>query len=96
MAYRIVFTSNAIDDYNEFNAHWRAIIRDALKTHLTHEPAKVSKSRIKRLKELTHPEYRLRVDDVRVFYDIVDTDVVILGIISKEKMEQWLNEHGEK
>ena len=96
MAYRIVFTENAIDDYKELDARWRARIRDAIISHLTHEPAKESKSRIKKLKEIKHPEYRLRVDEMRVFYDVNEGDVVIVAIMSKEKTIEWLEEHGEK
>jgi mRNA-degrading endonuclease RelE of RelBE toxin-antitoxin system len=64
--------------------------------HLINEPAKESKSRIKRLRDLSHPQYRFRVDDLRVFYDIAENDVVVLAIMSKEKTDEWLNEHGEK
>jgi mRNA-degrading endonuclease RelE of RelBE toxin-antitoxin system len=63
---------------------------------LTHEPVKESKSRIKRLRELNHPQYRLRIDEIRVFYDVIGADVVILAIMPKEKTTQWLEEHGEK
>ena len=40
--------------------------------------AKVSKSRIKRLRGLTRPQYRLRVDEFRVLYDIEGQEVQIL------------------
>ena len=96
VAYRIVFTENAIDDYKELDARWRAAIRDAITIHLTHEPRKESKSRIKKLKGIKHPGYRLRVDEMRVFYDVNDSDVVIVAIMTKEKTNQWLEEHGEK
>ncbi|MCG3160226.1 MAG: hypothetical protein JMDDDDMK_01295 [Acidobacteria bacterium] len=96
MAYRIVFTENAIADYEELDARWRATIRDAISIHLTHEPRKESKSRIKKLKDVKHPEYRLRVAEMRVFYDVDGSDVVVLAIMTKEKTDQWLEEHGEK
>jgi|SRR5215475_5766196 len=96
VAYRIVFTENAIDDYEELDARWRATIQEAISIHLTHEPRKESKSRIKQLKDIRHPEYRLRVDEMRVFYDVNDSDVVIVAIMTKEKTNQWLEEHGEK
>jgi mRNA-degrading endonuclease RelE of RelBE toxin-antitoxin system len=96
VAYRIVFTENAIDDYDDLDARWRATIRDAMNVHLTHEPTKESKSRIKKLKDIKHPEYRLRVDEMRVFYDVIDEDVVIIAIMTKEKTIKWLEEHGEK
>ena len=49
----------------------------------THEPTKVSKSRIKRLRGLSQPQYRLRVGDIRVFYDVTETTVHVLAIIPK-------------
>jgi len=48
-------------------AHVRAEVRDAIEVHLRHEPTKVSKSRIKRLRGLSQPQFRLRVGDIRVF-----------------------------
>ena len=43
---------------------------DAIETHLRYEPEKVSKSRIKRLEGLEWPQYRLRIGDIRAFYDV--------------------------
>ncbi|MGO9398722.1 MAG: type II toxin-antitoxin system RelE family toxin, partial [Xanthobacteraceae bacterium] len=65
----------------------RAIVRAALETYLRHEPAKTSRSRIKRLRGLARPQYRLRVDDVRVFYDISNSTVEILAVVSKAEAE---------
>ena len=96
MAYRIVFAENAIEDFTALDARWRAMVRDAIRIHLTHEPMKQSKSRIKRLRDLRHPQFRLGVGEVRVFYDVADMDVVILAVIPKVKAMQWLEEHGEK
>jgi mRNA-degrading endonuclease RelE of RelBE toxin-antitoxin system len=96
VVYRIVLTENAIEDFNALEARWRTTVRDAMRIHLTHEPTKQSKSRIKRLRDLRHPQFRLRVESLRVFYDVIDTDVVIIAIMPKEKTTQWLEEHGEK
>ena len=46
----------------------RAEVRDAMNVHLTHQPTKVSKSRIKRLRGLSRPQFRLRVGDWRVLF----------------------------
>ena len=96
MAYRVVLTENAIEDFKALDARWHATVRDAMRVHLTHEPMKQSKSRIKRLRDLRHSQFRLRVGDIRIFYDVTDADVVILAIMPKEKTLQWLEEHGEK
>jgi len=33
---------------------------------------------------------------MRIFYDVNDSDVVIMAIMTKERTIQWLEEHGEK
>ena len=96
MIYRIVFTENAIGDFNALEARWRATVREAIHIYLTYKPMKQSKSRIKKLRDLRHPQFRLRVGEVRVFYDVADTDVVIIAIMPKAKTLQWLEEHGEQ
>mgnify|MGYP006267548011 FL=1 len=59
----------------------RATVRDAIERHLRCEPAKSSKGRIKRLRGLSHPQFRSRVGEVRVFCDIVENVVEVLAII---------------
>jgi mRNA interferase RelE/StbE len=55
---------------------------------------KESQSRIKRLRELARPQYRLRVDGIRVFYDIADEVVEIIAVIAKSQTAQWLAREG--
>lgn len=90
MVFTIVLAPEAVEDFRSLNANVRAIVRDALETHLRDEPTKTSKSRIKRLRGLRRPQYRLRVGDVRVFYDINGTTVEILAIVPKTEAEAWL------
>jgi mRNA-degrading endonuclease RelE of RelBE toxin-antitoxin system len=71
------------------------IIRDAIETHLRYEPRKVSKSRIKRIHGLSRPQYRLRVANFRVFFDVSRTEVQVLAIIAKSEVEAWLRQAGE-
>ncbi len=85
----------AIEDLNELSAHDRATVKSALEIHLRHEPTKVSKSRIKRLRGLSKPQFRLRVDKFRIFYDVAESSVNVLAIISKEETTQWLKEFGK-
>ncbi|MGZ3377259.1 MAG: type II toxin-antitoxin system RelE family toxin, partial [Phenylobacterium sp.] len=65
--------------------------RDAIETHLRHQPTKSSRSRIKRLRGLERPQYRLRVDDVRIFYDVTGSTVEVLAIVAKVEADRWLN-----
>ncbi|BAU14585.1 hypothetical protein LEP3755_51340 [Leptolyngbya sp. NIES-3755] len=95
MPYEIVLTVEAIGDLRNLRADLRSKARSAIETYLRYEPMKVSKSRIKRLRGLLHPEYRLRVDELRVFYDIRENTVEVLAIVPKSEAEDWLEQNGE-
>lgn len=90
MPFAIVFAPEAVEDLKKLKANIRADVRAALETHLKHEPEKMSRSRIKRLRSLRQPQYRLRVGDIRVFYDVSGATVEILAIVAKSEAEQWL------
>jgi mRNA interferase RelE/StbE len=45
---------------------------------------------------LSQPEYRLRVRDIRVFYDVTETTVEVLAIITKEEAQTWLDQDGTR
>lgn len=95
MRYEIILAPEAVGDLKRLKAHDRASVRDALERHLRHEPTKVSKSRIKRLRGLVHPQYRLRVDEIRIFYDITEHVVEVLAIVPKSQAASWLEKWGE-
>jgi mRNA interferase RelE/StbE len=95
MRYEIVFAPEAIQDIKRLSAHERSIIRDELEKHLRFEPDKVSRSRIKRLRGIRHPQYRLRVEEIRIFYDIVEGVVEVLALVGKSDAAGWLAEMGE-
>ena len=95
MRYEIVLAPEAIADLRSFKASVRAAVEDAIERHLRHEPTKTSKSRIKRLRGFSHPQYRMRVDEVRVFYDLTEDTVEVLAIVSKSAAEAWLLNAGE-
>jgi mRNA-degrading endonuclease RelE of RelBE toxin-antitoxin system len=94
VAFRIILAPSAVEELGALRADIRSRVRDAIQLHLKHEPAKVSKSRIKRLRGLDRPQYRLRVVDVRVFYDVTEKTVEVLAIVSKAKAEEWLKQEG--
>jgi mRNA interferase RelE/StbE len=90
MPFAIILAPEAVDDLRKLTASVRATVQAALETHLRHEPAKTSRSRIKRLRSVRRPQYRLRVGEVRVFYDISGTTVEILAIVAKSEAQSWL------
>jgi mRNA interferase RelE/StbE len=94
MRYEVVVAPEAARSYGSLPAHRRAEVRDALERHLRYEPTRASKSRIKRLRGLSQPQYRLRVGEVRVFYDVTPEAVEVLAIVTKAKAARCLAEHG--
>ena len=95
MKYDIVLALEAADDYRRLKANVRSTVRDAIELHLRHQPTKISKSRIKRLRGMRKPQYRLRVEDVRIFYDVTGNAVEILAIVEKSQAASWLESMGE-
>jgi mRNA-degrading endonuclease RelE of RelBE toxin-antitoxin system len=96
MPYDIVLAPEAVEDLDALKANVRAAVRDGIEQHLRHEPTKVSRSRIKRLRGLSRPQYRLRIgSDIRVFYDVAEQSVQILAIVQKAVADEWLAKHGE-
>lgn len=94
MRHEIVLAPEAIEDLWALKANLRTAVRAALETHLRHEPTKVSKSRIKRSRGMRQPQYRLRIDEVRVFYDVTGNIVEVLAIVYKPEAERWLAQFG--
>lgn len=66
-----------------------------LENHLRHEPRKTSRSRIKRLRGVSRPQFRLRVGEVRVFYDVSDEAVEVLAVVEKSEAILWLAQFGK-
>jgi mRNA interferase RelE/StbE len=95
MSFVILLAPEAVQDLKSLKANVRAEVRAALESHLSHEPKRVSKSRIKRLRGLRKPQYRLRVGGVRIFYDVTETTVEILAIVTKSEVSSWLAMFGK-
>lgn len=94
MPFEIVLAPEAVEDLKRLRANVRVTVRVALETHLRHELERASRSRIKRLRGLLRPQYRLRVDEVRVFYDVSGATVEVLAIVPKSEAESWLAQFG--
>ena len=98
MTYAIDFETDALKELKTLRKADQVKIVAAIQQHLTHEPTRQSKSRIKRLRSGTQPTYRLRVDEYRVYYDVLAEAmlVIIYGIVDKEQSLAWLNTFAQK
>lgn len=94
MPFEIVLAPEAVDDLKSLPANVRSAVGDGMEIYLRHAPQRVSKSRIKRLRGLATPQYRLRVGGIRVFYDVTGQCVEVLAIVDKPYTERWLKQHG--
>lgn len=94
MRWEIILAPEAVQDLRRLSARERSTVRDAMERHLRYEPTKVSKSRIKRLRGLRRPQYRLRVDEIRVFYDVLEDRVEVLAVVAKPSAAEWLESEG--
>ena len=94
MRYAIILAPEAVRDVQHLKPHVRSLVRDSLEEFLRHAPTRVSKSRIKRLRGLSRPQFRLRVGDLRIFYDVRESTVEILAVVSKADVPAWLKKEG--
>jgi len=94
MRFEIVLAPQAVEDLRGLRANVRAEVLDAIEKHLRFRPQKASRSRIKRLRGVSRPQYRLRVGDVRVYFDVEEAEVKVLGIVSKAAAADWLRRVG--
>lgn len=95
MRYEIILSPQAVADLRKLPARRRTEVREQIEVHLRHEPSRTSRSRIKKLRGLSRPQYRLRVGDIRVFYDVAGDEVQILTIVTKEQALRWLQNAGD-
>ena len=94
MPFDIILAPEAVRDVKRLKATQRSAIKAALEEHLRHQPTLLSRSRIKRLRGLAKPQYRLRVGTLRVFYDVIEGTVEVLAIVPKVETEAWLAQCG--
>ena len=96
MKYEIILAPEAVQDFKRLSARDRSTVKEAIEEHLRYEPQRISKSRIKRLRGVNRPQYRLRIGEIRVFYDVAEETVEVLAIIPKYKAAEWLEDMGGK
>ena len=73
MKFEIAFTRTAAELVRSCRKYEQQIILDAIDEHLAHEPTTETRNR-KRLGENELSDWELRVQDFRVFYDVLIED----------------------
>lgn len=90
MPYEIRYSREAIDQLKALRTFDRTAILDQIEQVLGVNPTTESKARIKRLREPAPTEYRLRVGEFRVFYDVDQDTVLVIQVLSKQDSLEYL------
>lgn len=96
MTFEIILAPEADIDLRSIRAFHRSEILDAIDLHLQYTPTNLSRSRIKRLRGIDSPAYRLRVGEYRVYYDVNEDArrVSVLRVIHKGDSAGYLGTAG--
>ena len=76
--FQIDFTSDALKDLQLFRAYEQRQIIEAIETQLPYQPTQPTRNR-KQLRPNALAEWELRIDNIRVFYN-VDTELSLIKI----------------
>lgn len=75
--YQILYRPVAKDDFRSLKTFKARAVTAAIAQHLAHEPTLVSRSRIKLMDQPFWSQYRLRVGELRVYYDVDEPERVV-------------------
>ena len=83
--YEIRYAHDAADDLRSLRPFDQRKVFAGVERHLLHEPCRVSGSRIKQMTQPFWSQYRLRIDDMRIYYDVDGTAlrVTVLRVLKK-------------
>jgi mRNA-degrading endonuclease RelE of RelBE toxin-antitoxin system len=92
--YEIVLKPTAVKDLDRLRAYDAKIVIEVMEDCLSIEPARESKRRIKRLRGIRNPDYRLRAGEYRAFYSINEAghQVEVLRIMHKDETKAYYKE----
>lgn len=92
MPYEVRYSDEAVEQLRDLRAYDRAAIFEQVEEVLTVNPTLESKARVKKLRQPAPTEFRLRVGDYRVFYDVAEGVVLIVQVLGKADAIAYLEE----
>lgn len=83
--YQIFYAKRAADDVRTLRRFDQRKVMQGIERHLTGQPKLVSRSRIKLMRQPFWSQFRLRLEDLRVYYDVDDDlrQVRVLRVLTK-------------
>ncbi len=88
--FKVVFSPSAQWDIEGQEVEDALQVVKDVKRYLETSPLPFGKTRIKKLTGFAPPLYRLRSEDLRVYYRIISKEVIILAITHKKDSEKFL------
>lgn len=94
--FEIVLKPSAVEDLDRLRGYDVSMIADGMERFLGGQPARENRSRIKRLKGISDPDFRLRLGEYRVFYNVsaAERRVDVLRILRKDETFEYYKEVG--
>jgi mRNA-degrading endonuclease RelE of RelBE toxin-antitoxin system len=90
MPFEVKYSDEAVEDLKKLRTFDHTAILDQIEQVLMVNPTLESKARVKLLRQPAPAQFRLRVGDFRVFYDVKGEVVQIIRILSKEESIRYL------
>lgn len=90
--FEIRLKPEAVRQLKSLTPYHAARVISGIEKHLSVNPERPSRSRIKKLRGAQDATYRLRVHDYRVFYDVGEETVDIVAILHKKETGTFYTE----
>ncbi len=90
--FKIIFKPDAVRQLRRLEPYYVKAVLDAVERHLREEPEKPSRTSIRRLRGHQQSTFRLRVQNYRVFYDVVEDRVEVVQILHKSETQAFYKE----
>lgn len=91
--YEILYANEAADDIRALRAFDQRKVLLGIEAHLLYQPKAESRTRIKAMVQPFWSQYRVRIEDFRVYYDVDDAQRHVNVLRVLEKTTQTTPEH---
>lgn len=92
MAYEIRYSAVAVQQLRKLRAVGRSASLEEVARILAVNPTLESKARVKLLRQPAPTQFRLRVGEYRIFYDVENEAVNIIQVLDKQGAIRYLEE----
>jgi mRNA interferase RelE/StbE len=90
MPYEVRYSNEAVEQLKKLRTFDQVAILDQVEQVLSVNPTLESRARLKRLREPAPTQYRLRVGEFRIFYDVDQETVLVVQILTKQDSIEYL------